>query len=155
MTISINAAFDSGNIVVESLAGTSARLSIRKDRESDFYQWFHFRVACAAGDALDLAITGLAGSAYPDGWRGYAAVASYDRDHWFRLDTRSEEHTSELQSLMRISYAVFCLKKKKITTTGKYSSKMTRVRKQNRNTLLETKLQRTRHYVLNQTTRKN
>src|SRR3546814_3643686 len=28
---------------------------------------------------------------------------------------RSEEHTSELQSLMRISYAVFCLKKKKIT----------------------------------------
>src|SRR3546814_3227035 len=30
---------------------------------------------------------------------------------------RSEEHTSELQSLMRISYAVFCLKKKKITHT--------------------------------------
>src|SRR3546814_15101419 len=30
---------------------------------------------------------------------------------------RSEEHTSELQSLMRISYAVFCLKKKRITTT--------------------------------------
>src|SRR3546814_9966693 len=29
------------------------------------------------------------------------------------LDKRSEEHTSELQSLMRISYAVFCLKKKK------------------------------------------
>src|SRR3546814_9130359 len=29
---------------------------------------------------------------------------------------RSEEHTSELQSLMRISYAVFCLKKKKQTT---------------------------------------
>src|SRR3546814_3104280 len=29
-------------------------------------------------------------------------------------DMRSEEHTSELQSLMRISYAVFCLKKKKI-----------------------------------------
>src|SRR3546814_10904427 len=38
---------------------------------------------------------------------------------WFSHDdikqgaTRSEEHTSELQSLMRISYAVFCLKKKK------------------------------------------
>src|SRR3546814_2403442 len=30
---------------------------------------------------------------------------------------RSEEHTSELQSLMRISYAVFCLKKTKMTTT--------------------------------------
>src|SRR3546814_1921254 len=33
-----------------------------------------------------------------------------------RLATRSEEHTSELQSLMRISYAVFCLKKQKRTT---------------------------------------
>src|SRR3546814_10813283 len=30
---------------------------------------------------------------------------------------RSEEHTSELQSLMRISYAVFCLKKKKLSTS--------------------------------------
>src|SRR3546814_2308886 len=33
------------------------------------------------------------------------------------LDERSEEHTSELQSLMRISYAVFCLKKKKHKTS--------------------------------------
>src|SRR3546814_3110543 len=32
---------------------------------------------------------------------------------WLLADLRSEEHTSELQSLMRISYAVFCLKKKK------------------------------------------
>src|SRR3546814_4151507 len=41
-----------------------------------------------------------------------------DMDHhgasflWLRKHLRSEEHTSELQSLMRISYAVFCLKKK-------------------------------------------
>src|SRR3546814_4918161 len=34
---------------------------------------------------------------------------------------RSEEHTSELQSLMRISYAVFCLKKKKNTTNTPYN----------------------------------
>src|SRR3546814_4131194 len=33
-------------------------------------------------------------------------------DRGFRKGTRSEEHKSELQSLMRISYAVFCLKKK-------------------------------------------
>src|SRR3546814_8022913 len=43
-----------------------------------------------------------------DMWRD--ALASW-RD--LRSDDRSEEHTSELQSLMRISYAVFCLKKKK------------------------------------------
>src|SRR3546814_4633056 len=35
----------------------------------------------------------------------------------FRDDSRSEEHTSELQSLMRISYAVFCLKKKQQLNT--------------------------------------
>src|SRR3546814_8024008 len=38
-------------------------------------------------------------------------------------DLRSEEHTSELQSLMRISYAVFCLKKKTLpNTTGSISN---------------------------------
>src|SRR3546814_10106743 len=36
------------------------------------------------------------------------------------VEHRSEEHTSELQSLMRISYAVFCLKKQKQTTTEQY-----------------------------------
>src|SRR3546814_3696810 len=39
----------------------------------------------------------------------------------FRAASRSEEHTSELQSLMRISYAVFCLKKK-TTTIAELSS---------------------------------
>src|SRR3546814_938072 len=41
-----------------------------------------------------------------------------------RVSSRSEEHTSELQSLMRISYAVFCLKKKKNTLT--YNTKTPR-----------------------------
>src|SRR3546814_3599044 len=49
------------------------------------------------------ATAGFAGTRRPHDWPGQ----------------RSEEHTSELQSLMRISYAVFCLKKKK-TTTKKY-----------------------------------
>src|SRR3546814_7940663 len=37
---------------------------------------------------------------------------AYRAGHRYRPSVRSEEHTSELQSLMRISYAVFCLKKK-------------------------------------------
>src|SRR3546814_1644616 len=44
----------------------------------------------------------------------FAAIAA---PTWICGRDRSEEHTSELQSLMRISYAVFCLKKKKQTTT--------------------------------------
>src|SRR3546814_7041835 len=39
--------------------------------------------------------------------------------------SRSEEHTSELQSLMRISYAVFCLKKKKQIKTSKIKKRRT------------------------------
>src|SRR3546814_7371743 len=49
-----------------------------------------------------------------------------------RHPRRSEEHTSELQSLMRISYAVFCLKKKKTNThtnTQQLSIKLTCLRK--------------------------
>src|SRR3546814_6559798 len=42
------------------------------------------------------------------------ATTKLDNDYWLPAATlRSEEHTSELQSLMRISYAVFCLKQKK------------------------------------------
>src|SRR3546814_10062176 len=58
---------------------------------------------------------------------GFSAIAGFIAIAvlmaWLRRATfkpfvvyRSEEHTSELQSLMRISYAVFCLKKKKTTT---------------------------------------
>src|SRR3546814_8897180 len=39
-------------------------------------------------------------------------IFDLQHDEDLRLGVRSEEHTSELQSLMRISYAVFCLKKK-------------------------------------------
>src|SRR3546814_6239130 len=47
---------------------------------------------------------------------------------------RSEEHTSELQSLMRISYAVFCLKKKKT----KQNTQIVSMRKQNQNKNINT-----------------
>src|SRR3546814_6374777 len=47
-----------------------------------------------------------------------AWVIGYDTIYALQdREDRSEEHTSELQSLMRISYAVFCLKKKKVNTT--------------------------------------
>src|SRR3546814_4990535 len=46
---------------------------------------------------------------------GSAIVARQPGDA-VQVDARSEEHTSELQSLMRISYAVFCLKKTKLFT---------------------------------------
>src|SRR3546814_7922707 len=59
---------------------------------------------------------------------GSGAATSFFRsnlaDHCFAIAvTRSEEHTSELQSLMRISYAVFCLKKKTNNNKKHYSTK--------------------------------
>src|SRR3546814_2461624 len=59
-------------------------------------------------------------------WRG--AAFRQAQHAGFRLSERSEEHTSELQSLMRISYAVFCLKKKKNKTTTKTKHKVKHIR---------------------------
>ncbi|VWX52944.1 M14-type cytosolic carboxypeptidase [Novosphingobium sp. 9U] len=82
MTIQISSAFDSGNIEVLSIQGDEARLAIRRDHASDFFQWFHFRVSGARGREVTLRITGLNGSAYPMGWPGYDARVSEDRQFW-------------------------------------------------------------------------
>src|SRR3546814_2974470 len=58
----------------------------------------------------DIGEGGLLGAGHCRGTRGRAQGLS--------RRTRSEEHTSELQSLMRISYAVFCLKKKKLSNNS-------------------------------------
>src|SRR3546814_2022141 len=83
-------------------------------------------VACSAERAYELAIKWLkkpGDSAYFAAGkvrRFSISLGDYlmsfnksEAGHVVRLSPRSEEHTSELQSLMRISYAVFCLKKKK------------------------------------------
>ena len=90
--IQIDSAFDSGNIEVLSIAGTTATLAIRRDHASDFFQWFHFRVSGCAGRALTLRITGLGQSAYPDGWPGYRAAVSEDRAFWGRAETSYDAH---------------------------------------------------------------
>ena len=81
----IDAGFDSGNIEVLSIDGTTARLAIPKDHNSEFAQWFHFRVTGGAGEELTLKITGLNESAYPGGWPGYDACVSEDREYWARM----------------------------------------------------------------------
>ena len=82
--IRIDSAFDSGNIEVLSVDGASAMLAIPKDTNSEFKQWYHFRVSGAAGRELVLKITGLEESAYPGGWPGYDSCVSEDRDYWGR-----------------------------------------------------------------------
>src|SRR3546814_9916744 len=53
-------------------------------------------------------------------------LAAREQRRAHRRSRRSEEHTSELQSLMRISYAVFCLKKKKPHTYDQHTSNISK-----------------------------
>ncbi|AKM09006.1 M14 family metallopeptidase [Croceicoccus naphthovorans] len=100
--IRIDAAFDSGNIEVLSVKDTTAMLAIRKDAESDFYQWFHFRVSGAEGRELTLKITGLQNSAYPGGWPNYNACVSEDRVDWRRA--QSSYDAKETGGTLTITY---------------------------------------------------
>ncbi len=83
-TLFIDAGFDSGNIDVLGIAGNTARLAIRRDNASEFFQWFHFRVSAPAVEEVVLKLTGLNASAYPGGWPDYDACVSEDRAYWAR-----------------------------------------------------------------------
>ncbi len=86
--LKISSAFDGGNIEVISCDETSkASLSIRVDNKSDFYQWFYFRATGAKDKDCVFTIENAGNAAYADGWEGYQAVASYDREYWFRVPT--------------------------------------------------------------------
>ena len=87
MTLSISSAFDGGNIRAVASHGDTIDLEIVKDRESDFYQWFYFRLTGGAGRAVSLRIVNCGGAAYPDGWPGYKACVSQDREDWTRAET--------------------------------------------------------------------
>ena len=84
----VSSQFDGGNIeCLDSSDPANVRLGIRKDHRSDFYQWFYFRAAGVRGLDCRYLITNAGGAAYQKGWDGYRAVASYDREFWFRVDT--------------------------------------------------------------------
>ena len=84
----ISTQFDSGAIDVISLTDPAdIQLHIRRDNASEFAQWFHFALHGAARVPVHLRFLNACQCAYPKGWQDYRMVASYDRQHWFRLDT--------------------------------------------------------------------
>jgi len=90
--LQISQAFDSGNIeVVSADDPMDIQLNIRKDNNSDFYQWFYFRVSSVADQQLKIRILNAAGAAYPEGWNNYQVCYSYDRQRWYRLGTTYED----------------------------------------------------------------
>lgn len=90
----INSQFDSGNIkVINSDDPSNIELEINQDNQSEFYQWFYFRVSGGKNKSCNFNITNASGAAYTDGWNDYQAVASYDRRDWFRVPTEYKNGT--------------------------------------------------------------
>jgi len=84
----ITANFDSGNIEVINLEDKKdVQLAIRPDVGNEFFQWFNFRVEGEVGEQYVMNIVNAGEASYLEGWENYQAVASYDRQHWFRLPT--------------------------------------------------------------------
>jgi len=84
----ITANFDSGNIDVINLDDqNNIQLAIRPDLGGEFFQWFNFRLEGVVGEQYTLNIINASEASYVTGWENYQAVASYDRQHWFRLPT--------------------------------------------------------------------
>lgn len=86
--LQISSQFDGGAIdVVACESAAAIRLRMRPDTQAAFAQWFYFRLSGAAGEACHITFENAAACAFPDGWKNYRAVASYDRVNWFRVPT--------------------------------------------------------------------
>lgn len=108
----ITSNFDSGNIhVVQSLSPSNIQLEIKKDNQSEFFQWFHFKLHNTNRCEHVLHITNASEAAFSEGWEDYQAVASYDRQEWFRVPTTYDgkqltiKFTPEFDS---VYFAYFC-----------------------------------------------
>ncbi|QIZ78863.1 carboxypeptidase family protein [Ferrimonas lipolytica] len=83
---------DSGNIdVIACDSADNIRLNIRNDLNTQKHQWFHFSLHNAANQQCQLLFENAGTAAYPSGWQDYRAVASYDRETWFRVDTSYQD----------------------------------------------------------------
>ena len=114
MQLNISSTFDAGNIeVVNTENNDNIQLRIRKDTNSDFLQWFYFRIQGAKDKALKMNIINAADAAYPEGWENYQARASYDRETWFQIPTKYENgvlkmnYTPEFDSIYIAYFAPF------------------------------------------------
>lgn len=88
----ISANFDGGNIeVINQDNINDVQLAIRPDVGNEFYQWFNFRLEGEVGNQYTLNIMNAGSASYTKGWENYQAVATYDRQTWFRLPTQYED----------------------------------------------------------------
>ncbi|MBC3874244.1 M14 family metallopeptidase [Undibacterium flavidum] len=111
MSIKISQNFDAGAIeVVQAVSAENIELKLRQDSNAEFMQWFYFRLQGARDQDATIRIVNAGDATYPDGWNNYRAVASYDRENWFRVETEFDgkvmtiKHTPDTDS---VYYAYF------------------------------------------------
>lgn len=94
----ISSQFDAGAIdILAASQPDNIRLNIRADNACEFRQWFYFRVHHVRGTPLTIKLENAGTCTYALGWEDYQAVASYDRQHWFRITTDYDGHTLTLR----------------------------------------------------------
>lgn len=116
--IRISSQFDGGNIQChDSSDPLNIQLSIHRDGAAEFAQWFYFRVSGAANTFCRMVIENAHQCSYVEGWKDYRAVASYDREHWFRVNSHFDgtqlviEHEPELDSMYVAYFAPYSLER--------------------------------------------
>lgn len=114
----IHAPLDGGNIDVVSLnAPLNIQLAIKTDHNATFKQWFYFRLTGNVGETYKMRITNAGQCSYVEGWKGYSAVASYDRENWFRVETEFQDgelvisHTLESDTIWFAYFAPYSIER--------------------------------------------
>ena len=114
----ITSNFDGGNIrVISTDDPANVHLEIRPDKDSEFFQWFFFRLTGARELDCRLRILNAGEASYTEGWRDYRAVASYDRKTWFRVPTEFDgtaltiAHRPESDSIYYAYFAPYSMER--------------------------------------------
>jgi len=90
--------FDAGNIEVISCdQANNIQLKIRPDHQSEFYQWFYFRLSGAKNTQCKMHFLNAGGAAYPGGFENYRICYSYDRSSWLRHPTSLKDEVMTVE----------------------------------------------------------
>jgi len=93
MELTVTSVFDGGNVIVRSRETDDVRVAIRPDRESEFLQWFFFRLDGVGKDGCRVVVENAAETTYPKGWEDYDVATSVDLLHWYRTPAEYDGET--------------------------------------------------------------
>jgi murein tripeptide amidase MpaA len=79
--------------VVQVLSEGAVELALRKDNAAELKQWFHWKARARRGAPAEYRIVNANAAGNPQCWENYQALASYDREHWFRVPTTFDGRT--------------------------------------------------------------